>query len=474
MRVLVPALVFALLAAVSMARAETLAITDVQVVDVASGRTRPAQTVLVEDGEIRAVGDSRRIRVPERARRIDGNGRFLVPGFWDMGSYVLDAKTKAVPGAFELMVAHGVIGTRDINTALPAASSLALERDIQTGRIVGPKLIWTTRPLTKSLTAGSGTTAAGSSDIVDDAAAAAAVMAAADGGAHYVRILQNLPEQRLPAVIRAAHVRRLAVTGAIVSSWKEAAEAGLDGFDHVVDLYRSTARRPERDQYLRGYRDAAFRAANFQSLEQAYAFFAKLRQLRDEPYYRATLAALSRARTPVTTNMATTFWAQERNAGRIQSRLKYAHAIAASPAPPSALEASARDGMWADLRDLKRANVPILAGTQAGASARALPGATLHDELELLVAAGFTPREALAAATINPAAVIARSYPRVRAARGVIVGEPADLVLLDANPLTAIENVRLVNAVVANGRFFGPQERAALLERAAALASPGP
>src|SRR5205085_8458378 len=78
-----------LLAASGLARAETLAIANVAVLDIAHGRTRPGQTILIRDGTIRAVGDSRRTPIPANARRIDGRGRFAIPGLWDMGSFVL-------------------------------------------------------------------------------------------------------------------------------------------------------------------------------------------------------------------------------------------------------------------------------------------------------------------------------------------------------------------------------------------------
>jgi imidazolonepropionase-like amidohydrolase len=247
---------------------------------------------------------------------------------------------------------------------------------------------------------------------------------------------------------------------------------GLAGFDHFVDLYRSTARLPERDQFLRLYRDSAFRNATAPTRDGMYAFFAPLRSLRDESYYRATLATMARAGTPVTTNMASLMWAQQANAAAINERRRYAYPDPpqASP-PPSTVDGKSRDGLWSDIRDMREAGVQILAGTTAENSPRDLPGATLLDELEWLVRAGLTPREALAAATVTPAAVIKRLLPRVRVTGMVAAGEPADLVVLEANPLKDIANARKIFGVIANGRWFGPAERQSLLERAAKLAS---
>ena len=455
------------------ARAQTLAITNVAVLDISKGSTRSGRTVVIRDGRIRTVGDARRTAIPAGALRIDGRGRFLMPGLWDMGSFVLDGRRTGVPGAFELMIAHGVTGTRDLGTALPASEVAKLESDIARGAIVGPRLIWTTKALSKSLDSAVSGASPQRAEIGGDDEARTAVDESARGGAHYIRVVQNLPEQRLPAVIAEARKWRLPVTGAIVSSWADAAGQGLAGFDHFVDLYRSTARLPERDQFLRLYRDGAFRSATANSRDGMYAFFAPLRSLRDQDYYRGTLAAMARAGTPVTTNMATMMWAQLANAAAIDERRRYALPEPPQPPPPpTAVDGASRDGLWSDIRDLRDAGVPLMAGTIAENSPRSLPGATLLDELELLVRAGLTPREALAAATVTPARIIRRLFPRVPAAGAVAAGEPADLVLLDSNPLTNVSNVRRIHGIVANGRWFGPADRQALLERAAELARP--
>jgi imidazolonepropionase-like amidohydrolase len=94
---------------------------------------------------------------------------------------------------------------------------------------------------------------------------------------------------------------------------------------------------------------------------------------------------------------------------------------------------------------LHRAGVPIVAGTD-----QSVPGHSLHRELELYVKAGFTPMEAIQAATLVPA----RMMKLEKEVGTIEAGKRADLIILDANPLESISNIRKVRSVVARGRLY--------------------
>ena len=97
---------------------------------------------------------------------------------------------------------------------------------------------------------------------------------------------------------------------------------------------------------------------------------------------------------------------------------------------------------------LHKAGIQFVAGTD-----QAVPGYSVYRELEIYVEAGFTPLEALQAATIIPARVMG-----VEADSGSVeAGKRADFDILDANPLENIHNVRSVRWVVANGTLYDPQ-----------------
>ena len=107
----------------------------------------------------------------------------------------------------------------------------------------------------------------------------------------------------------------------------------------------------------------------------------------------------------------------------------------------------------------RSAGVRMLAGTD-DANPFCFPGFSLHDELAMLVDAGLTPLEALQTATINPAIFLNRLHLLGTAERGKL----ADLVLLDANPITDIHNTIRIYAVLVNGRFVGRQDLNRILE----------
>ena len=94
---------------------------------------------------------------------------------------------------------------------------------------------------------------------------------------------------------------------------------------------------------------------------------------------------------------------------------------------------------------LHKAGVPIVAGTD-----QAVPGYSLYREIELYAEAGFTPMEAIQAATLVPARALGVS----KNVGTVEVGKRADLILLDANPLDDIHNIRSVRYVIANGVMY--------------------
>jgi len=113
---------------------------------------------------------------------------------------------------------------------------------------------------------------------------------------------------------------------------------------------------------------------------------------------------------------------------------------------------------------MSQAGVPLLAGTDSPAAGM-FPGASVDEDLEQLVASGLTPFQALSAATRTPGEFIRRFVAGADEFGTIAPGKSADLVMLDANPLTDIQNTRRVVGVMARGRWFERPELDALAER---------
>ncbi|HEU4474481.1 MAG TPA: amidohydrolase family protein, partial [Gemmatimonadales bacterium] len=123
----------------------TLAITDVSVIPMTRDTVIRDATVLVRDGRIAAIGAARNVQVPSGARRIDGRGKYLIPGLADMHTHLYsDGDTPDSVAKYELgvMVANGVTATRFM---IGTREHFALRREIEAGRIVGPQL-WLASP----------------------------------------------------------------------------------------------------------------------------------------------------------------------------------------------------------------------------------------------------------------------------------------------------------------------------------------
>jgi imidazolonepropionase-like amidohydrolase len=118
-------------------------------------------------------------------------------------------------------------------------------------------------------------------------------------------------------------------------------------------------------------------------------------------------------------------------------------------------------------RAARKVGVPFLAGTDSGGVPYLYYGFSLYDELALLVQAGFTPMEALQAATLKPAQFLGLANQLGTIAQG----RRADLVLLEANPLDDIRNTQKIRAVVVLGRYLDRAALDALLSQAKSSAS---
>ena len=155
-RMIVPALALAALAAAEPASAQpsrgalaegTFAVTNVTVIPMTGpGEVLADATVLVRGGRIAAVGPARSVAVPRGARRIDGRGKYLVPGLADMHTHLFSdgdqVADSVAPHELAVMAANGVTATR---LMIGTPEHLSLRAAVAEGRVLGPQL-WVASP----------------------------------------------------------------------------------------------------------------------------------------------------------------------------------------------------------------------------------------------------------------------------------------------------------------------------------------
>ena len=454
-----------------------LAITNVQVVDVEAAVVQPNRTVIVAGDRITAVGATDSIAVPAEALHLDGNGRFLIPGLWDMHVHLDDPemwsrhiapRTKAL--LLKLLIAHGVTGVRDMGSGLNQIEAWRAQQRV--GSLVAPRMV-TSGPII----GGSPPALPFIQVTVEDEQAARAVVRRLNRrrGVNFLKVYALVPREAYFALTDEAHRLGIEVAGHLPFgvSIEEAVRAGQRTFEHGDGLtYRCTPHADSLHRQIEAARalDPRSRAVlpaarTFQGFDPAVmtAF--------DPAHCSALLAELAAAPVWITPTNAvfqgmwratdTTYTDPRRD---LLPAVYWNHWRAARTPPPQAApqQKAALQSRLALTGALHDAGVGLLAGSDMAALPYTYPGASLHDELALMVKAGLSPAEALATATIESARYLGRTYEMGTVAPGML----ADLVLLAENPLVDIEHIRTIEAVVVGGRLMEQPQLDGLLEQA--------
>ena len=373
-----------------------IAITDVSIVDVEHGRTTPARTVIVADGRIATIAAPSEARIPDGAQRIDGHGRFLIPGLVDMHVHLFNNSSHRPPNtwSFPLYIANGVTAVREM-AALPAslATVNAWRASVDDGTLVAPRIVAAGVPV----------------DGASPEEAAQRVDIAADAGADFIKVFSDVPAANWRAILDASRRRGLPVAGHVPAgvSVLTAATAGQRTVEHLTQVFEACTAIEQR--VLDERSDLAGDALTARNDEQE----PRVLDAYDQQACDRIAAALAKS-TQVQVPTLALAWVQSKPADHAMARdprWKYLRADERARWLRIADETTAAQQTVAARRwvvaqkiatTLHRAGVPMLAGTDSPMPGL-YPGFALHDELERLVDAGLTPAEALRAATLAPA-----------------------------------------------------------------------
>lgn len=424
---------------------DTLAITDVTVIDGRDSTPRKNHTVVIAGNRIVSVLPAATARVPVGASVVDGAGKYLIPGLWDMHVHT---DVPAGREVLSLYVANGVTGVRDMAGRWDTLRTW--QREIAAGRLVGPRIVASGPyleggdvpvPHLLARSPGEGTAA------VDSLVRLGVPFIKVHGQLRaetYFAIARRAREQGIPF---AGHVS--AAVGALAAS-----DSGQRSIEHLLGVplpcapAESVALRP------RFAVQGALGRCSSADLAPLYAAF-----VRNRTWVTPTLTgAYEIALWPGRAVPGDAF------ASSLPDTLRR-FVAGIFPMPdgiPSGADSVGRavfaKRQW-QVGAMHRAGVGILAGTDAPLR-NSPPGFGLHQELALLAESGMSSLAILRAATLEPA----RFLGLADSIGAIAPDHVADLVLLDADPLSDIRNTTRIAAVVANGRLIDASARRRLLE----------
>ena len=416
----------------------TFAFVDVTVIPMNRQQELPHQTVLVQGGRVSAIGPSSRVTVPDGSRRIDGRGKFLIPGLAEMHAHIPSGEQpdSIIERTLFMYLARGVTTVRGM---LGHPKHLELRARASRGELLSPT-IYTSGP---SLNGNSVPTPEVAARMVAEQKAA---------GYDFLKIHPGIRSEVFDTLAAAARRAGIRLAGHVPAE---------------VGLQRALASGFITIDHLDGYVEAMAQAGAGAQEESAF-FGLNLGQRLDESRLPALVQATKAAgvwNVPTQVLMENLVPAVSLEVLQRRPEMRYVPREAQSKwaeVKRSMLEetGSTPESM-AKTMDVRRKLIKALhqsgAGLLLGSDAPQIynvPGFATHRELESLVGAGLTPYQALETGTRN----IAEFFGTLATTGTIEIGKQADLILLDAKPLSDIRNTAKQSGVMVRGRWLPKAE----------------
>jgi len=423
------------------------------VIDSTGSPPKPDVSVLIVDGKIQSISHSAEPRRVPDAIVIDGKGKSLIAGLWDMHVHAL---SKNEPDRFfPMFIANGVTGIRDMGGDIPLPQIVQLKKEIADGSRLGPE-IFAAGPILE----GEHPFWPFSIAVKSPADARQSVATLAGEGADFLKVYNTLSRDAYLEIAKQAKELRIPFVGHIPDGVTplEASDCGQKSIEHLWGIPNYASSESEQ---LRKMVAAANDADDPKVARDAfYKINETILATYDSKKAQSLLEEFARNHTWQTPTLVVlrSYARIHDPALRKDPRLAYIpddllgfwNSMGGQPDPRNdEIQWRLFQRNLEIVKAMHTANVPLLAGTDTP-NPYTYPGFSLHDELELLVSAGLSPMEALQTATIRAA-----EFLGVESRFGSVeVGKTANLVLLDANPLEDIHNTQKIRAVILRGKFL--------------------
>src|SRR5512143_881598 len=420
-----------------------VALAHVRVIDGTGAPPRADQTVLIRDGRIESIGPAAGAQIPPGAQVLDLTGKSVIPGlvmvhehlYYPTGSGTYANLTESF---VRLYLAGGVTSMRTGGN-MNGYAELNMKRAIDRGERAGP-WIDATAPYLE----GPGLPLLQVHELTDAADARRLVDFWADNGATSLKAYMHITRDELKAAIDEGHKRGMKITGHLCSvTYRAAADLGIDDLEHGFFASSDFVKDKKPDECPGG---AGVPGSLTAVDPNGDAVKSLIRHLVDRHVALTSTLTVFETFTP----------GQPKPPGldvlvpelREQFEQRYQTTQRNANSPYAAL--------FPKLRRLEveffRAGGLLLAGTDPTGGGGVIPGYSDQRAIELLVESGLTPLEAIKVATLNGATYLGRAAR----AGSIATGKPADLVVIDGDPSSRIEDIRHVNLVFKEGVGYDP------------------
>jgi imidazolonepropionase-like amidohydrolase len=408
---------------------KTLAIVGATLIDGTGTAPVPDSAVVMHEGRIVVAGPRTKVKVPKHAKVIDAQGKFILPGLWDMHAHFEQVEWGPI------YLAAGVTTVRDCGNEFEFIT--AVRDAIAQGHGLGPRL------LLAGIVDGTGPMALGVARVDTPEQAKLWTDKYHAAGFQQMKIYSSVKLDNLRVVANEAHRVGMTVTGHVPNGLNafQAIDAGQDQINHISYI-SDIMRAPLPDNATRAERRNAAANLDVNSPEAQKA----LTFLKDHHTVVDPTMTLFELFTATTAKPPASF---EPGVNKIPSELAQQITDVEPPSENSAIGEKIFEKNLAIVGALHHAGIPVVAGTD-----QAIPGHSLHREIELYVQAGFTPMEAIQAATIVPARVMGLD----KELGTVEKGKRGDLILINGDPLQDIHNTRNVEYVITGGNLYHSAE----------------
>jgi imidazolonepropionase-like amidohydrolase len=414
---------------ISGSRASTIAFVGGTLIDGTGAAPVPDAAVVIQNGRIVTLGPRSKVKIPKHANVVDAHGKTILPGLWDMHAHFEQVEWGPI------YLAAGVTTVRDCGNEFEFIT--AVRDAVAQGRGLGPRL------LLAGIVDGTGTYTIGVERVDTPEQARMWTDRYHDAGFQQMKIYSSVKLEELKIVADEAHRLGMTVTGHIPEGLNayQAIEAGQDQINHIgyiADIMKSPL--PENASRLDRFKAGANIDLESPEAKKALAF------LKDHHTVIDPTMALSEFFTATTAKPPASF---EPDVNKVAPELAEQLTDVGPPSDRSEIGEKVFEKELSIVGALHRAGIPVVAGTD-----QTVPGHSLHREIELYVQAGFTPMEAIQAATI----VSARAMGLEKESGTLEKGKRGDLILVNGNPLNDIHQIRNVEYVVTNGTMFHTAE----------------